>query len=312
MFNDLWSNRLSLMLPAGLELRRKYRKASVKIRHFMWHAEMLNVLLAHLEGEEGCVLPSWAKGMLIAGASYADVSWPYFSFDHSYNPYTGQGMKLVFRFPDLMSLIRSETDALMGDIDRRAGIERILAKMGKIYHYMSDLAIPAHVHNIPHLFVDLPRIGKCDFEEYLGQDQPLTVLSGHDIGDISSVPVASFEEYHAALDRIARYTFLKSSFTEDQMSAVARTRMITEYESTDDLIEKLDQVGVLVHPVEGYDAEKRYYVRNLTCAECEDIARNTMIFSLKAIAACFIFLVGTVMDRIEPGEGCQSAGDGPG
>ena len=34
-FNEKWSNRLSLMLPAGLGLRKKYKKSSVKIRHFM-------------------------------------------------------------------------------------------------------------------------------------------------------------------------------------------------------------------------------------------------------------------------------------
>ncbi|MBW1895179.1 MAG: cyclic nucleotide-binding domain-containing protein [Deltaproteobacteria bacterium] len=61
-FNEKWSNRLSLMLPAGLGLRKKYRKSSVKVRHFTWHAEMLNVLLEHLGDHSlwGPVMPTWS------------------------------------------------------------------------------------------------------------------------------------------------------------------------------------------------------------------------------------------------------------
>jgi hypothetical protein len=44
------------MLPAGLRLRKRFQKASVRIRHFVWHAEMLNVFLGPLEGD-GHVLP---------------------------------------------------------------------------------------------------------------------------------------------------------------------------------------------------------------------------------------------------------------
>lgn len=298
IFNDAWSNRLSLMLPAGLRLRKKYRKASVKIRHFMWHAEMLNVLLEHIEGE-GYGLPPWAKGMLIAGAGYADMRWPYFSMDHSYNPYTGKGMKLIIRFPDLMGLIRAEISGLMAAVDRGDRIDRILNRMGRIYHCLSDLAIPAHVHNIPHMFLDLPKIGKCDFEEYLGLDQQLTALNSHEIGDISAAAVTSFDGFYAALEHIARYTFLTSSFTAEQMQQIARDRMITGENDTAALIAKLSQVGVTVHPVEGYDREQRYYVRNLTSSECEKISDKTILFSLKAISACFIFILGVVVDRLE-------------
>ncbi|MFH1488875.1 MAG: cyclic nucleotide-binding domain-containing protein, partial [Pseudomonadota bacterium] len=185
-FNEKWSNRLSLMLPAGLGLRKKYRKSSIKMRHFTWHAEMLNVLIEHLE-EERYFLPVWAKGMLIAGASYPDLKWPFFSMDHSYNPYTKKGVRLVFRFPDLMTLIRKEVDHLFRDLEKADfGIEKILTRMGRIYHFLSDLAVPAHVHNIPHMFIDLPKIGKCDFEEYLGLDQSLLTLNQHEIGDISA------------------------------------------------------------------------------------------------------------------------------
>jgi len=257
IFNDMWSNRLSLMLPAGLRLRKKYRKASVRIRHFMWHAEMLNVLLEHLEGD-AYVLPPWAKGMLIAGACYTDMHWPFFSMDHSYNPYTGKGMKLILRFPDLMSLIRSEVNALIAAVDQGDEIDGILNRMGRLYHYLSDLAIPAHVHNIPHMFLDLPKIGKCDFEEYLGLDQPLMVLNSHEIGDISAAAVTSLDDFYAALEHIARYTFLSSSFTVEQMKAIARDRMITDTGDAATLIGKLSQVGVTVHQVEGYDREKRY------------------------------------------------------
>ena len=297
IFNDIWSNRMSLMLPAGLRLRKKYRKASVRIRHFMWHAEMLNVLLEHLEGE-AYALPPWAKGMLIAGASYTDMSWPYFSMDHSYNPYSGKGMKLLIRFPDLMGLIRSEINGLMAAIDRGDGIDGILNRMGRIYHYLSDLAIPAHVHNIPHMFLDLPKIGKCDFEEFLGLDRQLMMLNSYDIGDISAVAVISFDDFYAALEHIARYTFLSSSFTVEQMKAIARDRMITDAGDMAALIEKLSQVGVTVHPVEGYGQEERYYVRNLTSSECEEISGKTILFSLKTIAACFVFLVDVVVERL--------------
>ena len=298
IFNDAWSNRLSLMLPAGLRLRKQYRKASVKIRHFMWHAEMLNVLIEHLEAE-GHALPPWAKGMLIAGASYTDMRWPYFSMDHSYNPYTGKGMKLIIRFPDLMGLIRSEINELMAAADRGEKIDGILNRMGRIYHCFSDLAIPAHVHNIPHMFLDLPKIGKCDFEEYLGLDRQLMALNSHEIGDISAAAVTSFDDFYAALEHVARYTFLMSSFTVEQMRQIARDRMITGDGDTAELIGKLSQVGVTVHPVEGYDREQRYYVRNLTTSECETIANKTILFSLKTIAACFVFIVGVVVDRLE-------------
>lgn len=298
VFNDTWANRLSLMLPAGLRLRKKYRKASVRIRHFMWHAEMFNVLLEHLEGETG-VLPTWAKGMLISGASHTDMRGPYFSMDHSYNPYTGKGMKLVIRFPDLMRLIRSEVQGLLVAIDRCEGVDGILRRMGRVYHYLSDLAIPAHVHNIPHMFIDFPKIGKCDFEEYLGLDRQLVMLNRHDIGDISAVAVNTFDGFYDALEQMARYTFLSSSFTIEQMKDIARDRMITDAGDMASLIEKLSRVGVTAHPVEGYDREKRYYVRNLTSSECEEISRKTILFSLKTIAACFIFMAGVVIDRLE-------------
>ncbi|MEW6667619.1 MAG: cyclic nucleotide-binding domain-containing protein [Thermodesulfobacteriota bacterium] len=311
VFNDRWFNRLSLMLPAGLSLRKKYRKASVRIRHFMWHAEMLNVLLEHLEGD-GYVLPPWAKGMLIAGATYPDTRWPYFSMDHSYNPYTGKGMKLIIRFPDLMSLIRSEVDGLLAAVDRGDGIDGILDRIGRIYHYLSDLAIPAHVHNIPHMFLDLPKIGKCDFEEYLGLDRQLMLLNSHDIGDISAAAMSSFDGFYAALEHIARFTFLSSSFTVEQMRAIARDRMIPDAGDTAALIGKLSQVGVTVQPVEGYDPEERYYVRNLTSSECEEISLKTILFSLKTIAACFVFLIDVVVDGLEGQAGECDRIDGKG
>ncbi|MBW1895180.1 MAG: hypothetical protein JRI91_16035, partial [Deltaproteobacteria bacterium] len=103
--------------------------------------------------------------------------------DHSYNPYTKKGMKLVVRFPDLLSSIRKEIQKLLRSIEQDFDVDKMLIKMGRIYHFLSDLAVPAHVHNIPHMFLDLPRIGKCDFEEYLGLDQPLLTLNQHEIGD---------------------------------------------------------------------------------------------------------------------------------
>jgi CRP-like cAMP-binding protein len=298
-FNEKWSNRLSLMLPAGLGLRRKYRKPSVKIRHFAWHAEMLNVLLEHLEGEK-YFMPAWAKGMLIAGASYADLKWPFFSMDHSYNPYIKKGMKLVFRFPDLMTLIRKEVDRLFQDLDEEDfDIEKTLTRMGRIYHFLSDLAVPAHVHNIPHSFVDLPKIGKCDFEEYLGLDQSLLRLNLHEIGDISARQVESFEAFYECLDNMARYTFLNASFDYNQLRMIATDRMISTFEGKEDLIEKLKKRGVSVLPVEGFVGEERFYVRNLTTHECEKISEKTTYYSLKAIASCLLFLMGEVNERLE-------------
>jgi len=75
--------------------------------------------------------------------------------------------------------------------------------------------------------------------------------------------------------------------------------MITDTGDAATLIGKLSQVGVTVHQVEGYDREKRYYVRNLTSSECEEISRKTILFSLKTIAACFVFLIDTVVERLE-------------
>lgn len=296
-FNEKWSNRLSLMLPAGLGLRRKYKKASIKVRHFAWHAEMLNVLLDHLE-EERYFLPVWAKGMLIAGASYADLEWPFYSMDHSYNPYTKKGMKLLVRFPDLMSLIRKDVDSLFTDPEKELDTEKLLGRLGRIYHYLSDLAVPAHVHNIPHMFLDLPKIGKCDFEEYLGLDQPLLTLNQHEIGDISAHLIESFDDFYQCLDKMARYNFLNSSFGYQQLGVIAKDRMISNYNGQDDLIRKLKRAGVSVLPVEGLSGEERFYVRNLTSHECEEISKKTTYYSLKAIAGCFLFLIKMVNDRL--------------
>ncbi len=297
-FNEKWSNRLSLMLPAGLGLRKKYRKSSVKIRHFTWHAEMLNVLLEHLE-EERYFLPPWAKGSLIAGASYADLEWPFFSMDHSYNPFTKKGMKLVIRFPDLLSTLRKEVHDLLRSAEQGIAVEKLLMKMGRVYHFLSDLAVPAHVHNIPHMFLDLPRIGKCDFEEHLGLDQPLLTLNQHEIGDISAISVASFDDFYGCLDNMARYTFLKSSFAYDQLKRIAKDRMINTFDGKDDLIRRLKKVGVTVLPVEGLTEEERFYVRNLTSLECEEISEKTTYYSLKTIASCFIFLVAEVNEKLK-------------
>ena len=297
-FNEKWSNRLSLMLPAGLGLRKKYRKSSIKIRHFMWHAEMLNVLLEHLE-EEHYSLPPWAKGSLIVGASYADLEWPFFSMDHSYNPYTKKGMKLVIRFPDLLSSIRKEIQNLFRSIDQDFDVDKLLIKMGRVYHFLSDLAVPAHVHNVPHMFLDLPKIGKCDFEEYLGLDHPLLILNQHEIGDISAISVESFEDFYACLDNMARYTFLNSSFDYEQLKRIAKDRMINTFEGKDDLIRRLKKVGVTVFPVDGLTDEERFYVRNLTSHECEEISEKTTYYSLKTISSCFIFLMAMVGERLK-------------
>jgi hypothetical protein len=111
-FNEKWANRMSMLLPSGLTLRKKHGRRSVKVRHFIWHAEYLNVLLDHLQ-HEGFSLPEWAKGMLISGAAHADMQWPFFSMDHSYNPFSGKGMKLVVRFPDLISTLKDELNDLL-------------------------------------------------------------------------------------------------------------------------------------------------------------------------------------------------------
>lgn len=293
--NEKWTNRLSLMLPAGLGLRKKYKKSSVKIRHFTWHAEMLNVFLEHLEEENYC-LPAWAKGSLIAGASYADLDWPFFSMNHSFNPYTEKGMKLGIRFPHILSLLKKEMDNLLCLVENDGEVDKVLIKMGKIYHFLSDLAVPAHVHNIPHLFVDLPKIGKCDFEEYLGLDQPLLRLNQHEIGDLSSHRVETLEEFYQCVHDIAQYTFLHSSFDYEQLQGIAKDRMIHTFEDKKDLIRRLKKTGVEVLPVQGITEDERYYVRNLTSRECAEINEKTIYYSLKAIASCFIFLIHVVAD----------------
>jgi CRP-like cAMP-binding protein len=295
-FNEKWSSRLSLMLHSGLGLRKKYGRSSVRIRHFVWHAEMLDVLLEHLE-EEKFILPDWAKGMLIAGASFPDLDWPFFSMDHSYNPYTGKGMKLVVRFPALMKLIRKETASLSKFLEKGYSVEKVLTMLGRLYHFMSDLAVPAHVHNIPHMFLDLPKIGKCDFEEYLGLDPQLVKLHEHDIGDISAVRVESMEDFYRSLDDMAKYTFLNSSFTFQQLKSIARDRMITTYSDKDDLIKKMRKMGVTVLPVEGCEDEERFYVRNLTSSECDEIGKKTTLYSLKTVAACFLFLISMLNEK---------------
>lgn len=297
-FNERWSNRLGLMLLSGLNMRSKYRKPSIKVRHCVWHAEMLNVVLEHLEDEK-YFLPDWGKGMLIAGTSFTDLEWPFFSMDHSYNPYNKKGMKLVFRFPDAMSRVRKSVDSLMKYSAGDFRIEKVLYKLGRIYHFMSDLAVPAHVHNIPHMFINFPKIGKCDFEEYLGLDNQLTTLNHHEIGDISSNPIRSFDDFYRALDDMARYTFLNSSFSYEQLMPVARDRMIADPEDRDDLFSRMRKMGVTVQPVEAYKDEERFYVRNLTSSECEEISKKTILFSLKTVTACFLFLLGEVIDRME-------------
>jgi hypothetical protein len=259
---------------------------------------MLNVLLEHLE-EEHYFLPPWAKGSLILGASYADLEWPFFSMDHSYNPFTKKGMKLVIRFPDLLSTIRKEILKLLHSAEQDIEVEKLLMRMGRIYHFLSDLAVPAHVHNIPHMFLDLPRIGKCDFEEHLGLDQPLLALNQHEIGDISSIEVASFDDFYECLNNMARYTFLNSSFDYDQLKRIANDRMINTFEGKDDLIRRLKKAGVAVFPVEGLSGEERYYVRNLTSLECEEISEKTTYYSLKTIASCFIFLMATLNGKLQ-------------
>jgi CRP-like cAMP-binding protein len=304
-YNDLWVNRLSLMLPAGLALRRKYQKPSFKVRHFIWHAEMLNVLLTHLEGED-YHLPIWAKGMLIHGASHADMYWPFFSMDHSYSPYTKKGMKLIVRFPSLMRLIKKEIYKLLNHHRRSTDIERVLIKLGLIFHLMSDLSIPAHVHNIPHMFIDFPRIGKCDFEEYLGLDPQLMTLSDLDIGDISTNEITNWQQFYDGLDQMARYTFLNSSFNLEQLKEFAKERMIVDTETKKDLpknlpknlIKRLNKMGVTIYPALGYESEERFYARNLTTAQCARISQKTTYYSLKMISACYIFLLGQVYEKL--------------
>lgn len=296
-FNETWSNRLSHMLPTGVALRRKHGKLSIKIRHCLWHAEMLNVLFEYLR-EEGYILPDWAKGMMIAGASYADVEWPFFSMDHSYNPFTRQGMKLVIRFPDLMSRTKKEISELFASLDNDTEIDKILNRIGKTYHLMTDLAVPSHVHNIPHMFLDVPKIGKCDFEEYLGLDSQLLKLSNTEIADISAVKIGSFNDFYKSLDYMARYTFLNSSFDYEGLKTIARERMITEFDGKKDLINKLRKMGVAVWRAEGLENEERYYVRNLTTSQCDEIGDKTTFYSLKILASCFIFLISSVNGKL--------------
>jgi hypothetical protein len=164
---------------------------------------------------------------------------------------------------------------------------------------MTDLAVPAHVHNIPHMFIDLPKIGKCDFEEFLGLDNQLFELGKVDIGDISSYEVNSFDEFYKRLDDIAKYTFLNSCFTAEQLREIAADRMVFGYDNVEELIEKMKKVGVEILHVEGYLQENRYYVRNLTSMHCEKISMKTTYFSLKMIAPCFLFLIGQVSGRFK-------------
>ena len=170
--------------------------------------------------------------------------------------------------------------------------------MGRIYHFMSDLAVPAHVHNIPHMFIDFPKIGKCDFEEYLGLDQQLLTLHNHEIGDISAVRVESFEDFYRSLNDMARFTFLNSSFNSRQLESIARDRMITSFYGKDDLIKRMKKMGVTVLPVEGFKDEERFYVRNLTSHECDEISKKTTLYSLKTVAACFLFLISMLNEKL--------------
>ena len=301
-YNEKWSRRLGQMLSSGLSLRKKAGKSSIKIRHFVWHGEMLNVLLDHLEEEEQLLLPTWAKGLLISGASHADMEIPFLSMDHSYNPFNKKGMKLFVRFPDLMTTIKKEMEMLFSHIEKGKSFEKTLLRLGKIYHFMSDLAVPAHVHNIPHMFIDLPKVGKCDFEEFLGLDEQLIALTEHEIGDISSNKVDSFEDFYKGLDQIATHTFFSSAYDFERLKELARERMIRNIKNEEDLLSKLKRMGVSVLPVEGYEEEKLYYVRNLTTGQCRKISKEATFYALKMIAACFLFLIKEVNRKMVNGE----------
>ena len=247
-------------------------------------------------------MPEWAKGEMIAGASYPDMDWPYFSMDHSYNPYTKKGMRLVFQFPDLMSLMEKEVKQLFHELENtveRADIPKILKRLGRMYHFMSDLAVPAHVHNIPHMFIDLPRIGKCDFEEYLGLDQQLIALNNIEIGDISSIEVNSFDDFWLHVKNVSKFTFLASSFTYEELQDIARERLISDTLNKKTLIKDLSKKGVSIVPVEGLHNEDRYYVRHLTSHQCYEISQKATFYSLKSLSSCFLFLVSETMERLE-------------
>jgi hypothetical protein len=148
------------------------------------------------------------------------------------------------------------------------------------------------------MFIDFPRIGKCDFEEYLGLDQQLLTLNNHEIGDISAVRISSFEDFYRCLNDMAKYTFLNSSFNSQQLEPIARDRMITNFDGNDDLINRMKKMGVTVLRVQGYEDDERFYVRNLTSQECDDISRKTTYYSLKTVAACFLFLISELNERL--------------
>ncbi len=298
LYNKSWNKKLSKMLASGLELRKHFGKVSIKIRHFIWHAEMLNVALEHLESE-GYPFPAWVKGNLIKGTSHADMEYPYWSMDHSYNPYNQKGLKMFcIQFPDLMTSMKKSLDKLMKKIDRGESFELILNDIGKIYHLMADLAVPAHVHNIPHMFIDVPRIGKCDFEEFLGLDEQLVELSQYDIKDISSIRVSNFDEFYHCLDYIARHTFLNSCYSMDDLNEVAKKRMITRYHDKKDLFQKFKRMGITVSPVQGFQDKELYYVRNLTTEQCKEVSSNVVYFAVRHILPCFIFLLQAVNERM--------------
>lgn len=264
---------------------------------------MLNILLDHLEEENQLQLPYWAKGVLISGASHADMDIPFVSMDHSYNPFNGKGMKMFIRFPDLMSTFKREMNKLFRDIERGKSFEKVLFRLGKIYHFMSDLAVPAHVHNIPHMFIDLPKIGKCDFEEFLGLDEQLIALTEHEIGDISAITINSFDDFYEGLDQIAMHTFFSSAYDLERLKELARERMIQNVDNEEELFVKLKRMGVSVVPVEGYEEKKLYYVRNLTTRQCQKISKEATFYALKMIAACFLFLIKEVNRNMQFGEG---------
>ena len=98
---------------------------------------------------------------------------------------------------------------------------------------------------------------------------------------------------------MARYTFLNSSFDYEQLKRIASDRMINTFDGKDDLIRRLKKVGVSVYPVEGLTEEERFYVRNLTSQECEEISEKTTYYSLKTISSCFIFLMAMVNERLK-------------
>lgn len=298
LYNKEWNKRLSKMLASGLEIRKSFGEVSIKIRHFIWHAEMLNVALEHLESE-GFGLPPWVRGNLIKGTSHADMEYPYWSMDHSYNPYNKKGLRMFcIQFPDLMTSLQKIIAKMMKRIERGAPFEDVLVDVGKVYHYMADLAVPAHVHNIPHMFIDVPRIGKCDFEEFLGLDEQLYELSQYDIKDVSMIRVTSFDEFYDRLDYIARHTFLNSAYSMEDLEEVAKKRMITRYHDKKDLFHKFKRMGISVAPVQGYSEKELYYVRNLTTEQCKEISSRVVYFAVRHILPAFIFLLGEVTRRI--------------